>query len=781
MKLLHTNSIPQRLKTIIGLACLLLISLSINTLAQSSSNILNDFEDGTLQSWNPRGASVVLANSTETAHAGTHSLQVTGRTATWNGPDINVTNRFSNGSRYRVSVWIKLAPGELATNMRVTLERVLNGSTTFHTVIGNTQVTANQWVQLSTTYDYAFNHSSLTLYIESASGTPSFYIDDFELTFIPPVQIQTDIPSLWQTLADHFPVGAAIWQGDITGVHADLLKKHFNSITAENDMKPSFLQPTEGTFNFTTADAFVNFAKANQMRVRGHTLVWHQQNPNWLFKDANGNDLQPTPENKALMLRRLEAHIRGVVGHFKDDVYAWDVVNEVIDESQPNGFRRSQWYLLTGTDYIDTAFRIAHEVAPNARLYINDYSTTNPVKRQFLLNLIRDLKSRGVPIDGIGHQMHNNISFPTIASITQTINLFADLGVDNQITELDMSIYTNSTASYTTVPEEILIQQGYQYRDLFHALRQLKGKVSSVTFWGQADDHTWLKGFPITRIDLPLLFDEQLQAKHAYWGIVDSSKLPGADLETSIAPDAVNVATGQNITYTINLKNRGPLAASNVTLTNAIPSGTVFQSLIAPTGWNCAMPNEGGTGQFFCTTNSMDAAVTTQFKLTVKASCGTTSGTEITDTASANSTSRDPNLADNNSAQAKVKVSDIAPVISGFTTDKTSLYPATGQMTDVTLTYNINDNCDTGLVPTIAISSNEPTSGTSSQDLSPDWEIIDAHHIRLRAERAPFLVSRSGRTYTIILTVTDSSGLKTSSSVNVTVPTKLPRSIRFRN
>ncbi|HYE75711.1 MAG TPA: carbohydrate binding domain-containing protein, partial [Blastocatellia bacterium] len=228
-----------------------------------------------MQSWTPRGTSVVLANSTEDAHAGTHSLKITGRTATWNGPNINVTDRLNNGSRYRVSVWVKLATGEAATNIRVTLERVLNGSTTFHTVIGNTQVTANQWVQLSTTYDYAFNHSSLTLYIESASGTPSFYIDDFELTYIPPVQIQTDIPSLWQTLTDYFPVGAAIWQGDISGVHADLLKKHFNSITAENEMKPSFLQPTEGVFNFTTADAFVNFAKTNQKQIRGHTLVWH--------------------------------------------------------------------------------------------------------------------------------------------------------------------------------------------------------------------------------------------------------------------------------------------------------------------------------------------------------------------------------------------------------------------------------------------------------------------------------------------------------------------------
>lgn len=311
-------------------------------------------------------------------------------------------------------------------------------------------------------------------------------------------------------------------------------------------MKMGALQPTEGNFNFANADALVSFAKANHMLVRGHTLVWHKQIPPWLFKDSSDNDVRPTPENKALLLQRLESHIRAVASHYRDDVYAWDVVNEVIDPGQPDGFRRTPWFQITGTDYIERAFRIAHEVAPNAKLYINDYDTTNPAKRAYLYNLVRDLKRRGVPINGVGHQMHNRIDYPSADAILETIEMFSELGVDNQITELDMSLYPNSSASYSTVPEDVLIKQGYRYRDFFQVLRQLKGKISSVTFWGLADDHTWLKTFPIVRRDLPLLFDEQLQAKPAYWGIVDPSRLPKAGISSGIAREHESVTRGQS-------------------------------------------------------------------------------------------------------------------------------------------------------------------------------------------------------------------------------------------
>lgn len=336
------------------------------------------------------------------------------------------------------------------------------------------------------------------------------------------LHIQTDIPSLYQTFAGYFTIGAAIWPGDITGAHSELLTRHFNSVTLENAMKWATIEPTEGNFNFAVADPMVAFAKAHHIRVRGHTLCWHQQVPSWVFKDANGRDMTPTPENRKLLLQRLERHIRGVVSHYKDEVYAWDVVNEVIDPKESDGFRKSPWFLITGTDYIDTAFRVAHEVAPRAELFINEYDTTELPKRTLYYNLVRDLRRRGIPVEGVGHQMHSDISTPTAAEIVETINMFSALDVDNQITELDVSVYTDRASRYTTISGELLQQQAQRYREFFNAFRQLKGKISSVTFWGQADDHTWLKAYFIHRLDLPLLFDERLQAKSAYWAVVDA-------------------------------------------------------------------------------------------------------------------------------------------------------------------------------------------------------------------------------------------------------------------
>ena len=584
-------------------------------------------------------------------------------------------------------------------------------------------------------------------------------------------QIDPSIPSVFETLSDYFPIGAAIWQGDVTGDHSDLLKKHFNSITAENDMKPGPLQPTEGVFNFTAADSLVTFARSNNIRVRGHTLVWHNQNPSWLFKDASGNSLQPTPQNKTLMLQRLENHIRSVVTHFKDDVYAWDVVNEVIDPSQSDGFRRSQWFQLTGTDYIDRAFQVAHEVAPNAKLFINDYDTTNPTKRTFLLNLIRDLKNRGVPVDGIGHQMHSNISFPSVTAITDTINMFADLGVDNQITELDMSIYTDSTSSYSVVPEDILVKQGYLYRDFFQAFRKLKGKISGVTFWGEADDHTWLSTFPITRLEMPLLFDQQLQAKHAYWGVVDPLRLPGSDLKLSAISDSNTAARGKSLTHTFTVTNNGPDPAASLSFVDNIPNGLLFQSLVSPNGWSCNAPQIGSSGQITCTSSSLAVGAPIQFSVTVATSCSATGGAQITNSAVVASTSRNPNPTPVNTDSVKLLVIDTPPIINGLSVDKPVLTPANNQMVDVTLSYSTSDSCGGAIVPAIIVRSKQVPGNNNSQQ---NWEIVDDHHIRLRASLIGYTnngqTSYATLTYIITVTVVNSVSLSSSDSVSVSVP-----------
>jgi GH35 family endo-1,4-beta-xylanase len=633
-------------------------------------------------------------------------------------------------------------------------------------------------------YDLVLANQTLILYVESAGAMPpsSFYIDDFTITFVPPPVAEPGIPSVYQSLAEFFPVGAAVWQGDLTGEHAVLLKKHFNSVTSENDMKWSTLQPTEGSFNFAPADAQVSFAQANNMAIRGHTLVWHNQNPAWLFNDTSGNPMTPTPENKALLLQRMENHIRAVVSHYKDDVYAWDVVNEVIDPTQPDGFRRSPWFNITGVEYIERAFQIAREVDPDAKLLINDFDTTNATKRLFLFNLTSDLKSRGVPIDGIGHQMHNNVDFPSGQAIIDTINMFHGLGVENEITELDVSIYSGSNPpifdDYALIPQDLLIRQGYRYRIFFDAFRQLKGKIRSVTFWGQADDHTWLTSS--TRVNAPLLFDQSLKKKFAYWGVIDPLQLPGADISTSLSADSGTVLSGGNVSYTITVKNNqdndledflpddDDLPAANVSLTSAIPAGTVFRSLVAPSGWSCTTPEAGGMGQVNCTVDSLAPGASAQFKLTLTVVCAIPDGQEIVNSATAASSTRDPSSAPNNAASVNVRVSNPPPMISGLTVDKPVLWPPDHNMVLVTLDYSVSDNCDAGLVPTITISSNQPVNGTGDGDTEPDWEVIDAHHVRLRAERSAR--SREGRIYTITLTIIDSAGSSSRASVEVKVP-----------
>src|SRR5690606_37337353 len=165
----------------------------------------------------------------------------------------------------------------------------------------------------------------------------------------------------------------------------------------------------------------VEFAKENDMELRFHTLVWHNEIPDWFFEDEEGKPMieETDPEkcelNKKLLLERLETHVYTVVDRYKDDIKSWDVVNEVVEPDDPDGMRNSLWYQLTGTEYIETAFRAARKAGgEDIKLYINDYVTEDPVKRDRLYELVKELLDKGVPIDGVGHQTHIDIYWPPI-------------------------------------------------------------------------------------------------------------------------------------------------------------------------------------------------------------------------------------------------------------------------------------------------------------------------------------------------------------------------------
>jgi len=640
------------------------------------------FESGTLEGWASRTGGESVANSTADAHSGTHSLLTTNRTQTFQGPAFNVTNVMFNGSRYVVSLWAKLAPGQADSQLRVSLQRNAGTVTTFHTVVGNTNVTANAWVRLQATYDVALANSSLTMYVESNAGTSSFYIDDFSITFVQPAVAETNIPSVYQTMAPFFPiVGAAVIPADITGEPGFLLSKHFNSITSGNDMKWDATEPNPNQFTFTNADAQVAFAKANNMHVRGHTLVWHNQTPAWVFTDpATGQPMLPSDANRTLLIQRMQNHIQAVMTHFGNDVPIWDVVNEPVDPSQPDGYRRSPWFNIIGKEYIEIALQAARAANPTAKLYINDFDTTNPAHRDPLLAIVRDLKSRGIPLDGFGHQMHNNIEYPPVQSIIDSINMFATTGVEQSVTEADYSIYgfsgPNSVpfTSYTDIPAGRHTSVGYSYRNFLQAIEQT-GKIVSLTIWGTSDDKSWLTSS--TKVDAPLLFDPSLKKKPAYWAFVDPLQLPGADLSSAMTAAPMTVSAGSAVAYTITVTNNADvnqpsfaptdddLPAANVSLTTAVPAHTTFQSLTSPGGWTCTSPVMGGTGPIQCTNPTLAVGATATFTMTVTlADCAAANGSTIAASANVTSTTADPNLAANNASSASIQVSNPAPVIT---------------------------------------------------------------------------------------------------------------------
>ncbi|SDL84471.1 endo-1,4-beta-xylanase [Sediminibacillus halophilus] len=348
-----------------------------------------------------------------------------------------------------------------------------------------------------------------------------------------------EVPSIQERYQDSFAIGAAVEPYQLEGTQGEILKHHYNSIVAENVMKPVNIHPEEKRYDFEEADKIVQFARENNMEVRFHNLVWHSQVPEWFFLDKQGNkmveetDPKQREKNKQLLLKRLEKHIKTIVKRYRDDVDSWDVVNEVIDEyaSNERGLRESPWYQITGTDYIKTAFETTRKYAgEDAKLYINDYNTEVEPKRTYLYNLVVDMLEQGVPIDGVGHQSHIQLGWPSLQEMEDSINMFADLGLDNQITELDVSIYgwppVPAYPTYDAIPDSVFTTQAQRYDDLFALYERLEDKISNITFWGIADDHTWLDDRAeeynggIGK-DAPFVFDPDYNVKPAYWSIMD--------------------------------------------------------------------------------------------------------------------------------------------------------------------------------------------------------------------------------------------------------------------
>ena len=318
--------------------------------------------------------------------------------------------------------------------------------------------------------------------------------------------------------AGYFPIGVAVTPRQLRDTASQaLILQHFNSLTAENAMKMAPIHPEENRYNWADADAIVNFAQQHGLKVRGHNLCWHTQAPAWMFRDKDGNQV-----TKEVLLERLKQHIYAVVGRYKGKIYAWDVVNEAVADENDRVYRNSTWYQICGDDYILKAFQYAHEADPNAVLFYNEYGTENPKKRDRVYQLLKKLVDAGAPINAIGLQAHWSFTDPTNTQLTDAIKLYTSLGLKVQITELDMTVYEGNRRDTTGYTPEREQKQTERYAQLFKQFRENKQFITGVTFWNLSDRSSWLDNFPVRgRKNYPLLFDQNLQPKKAYWSVVN--------------------------------------------------------------------------------------------------------------------------------------------------------------------------------------------------------------------------------------------------------------------
>ncbi|MEV7388474.1 MULTISPECIES: endo-1,4-beta-xylanase [unclassified Streptomyces] len=297
-------------------------------------------------------------------------------------------------------------------------------------------------------------------------------------------------------------IGTAVTGSKLTGTYGDLAGSQFSSLTPGNAMKWGTVEPTQGTFNWTEADQIVAFAQAHNQQVRGHTLVWHSQNPSWL---TNGT------WTSAQLSSLLQNHISTEVGRYKGEIAAWDVVNEPFNED--GTYRSTLWYNGLGSGYIANALTWAHAADPAAKLYINDYNVEGVnAKSDALYNLVRSLKAAGVPIDGVGLQAHLILG-QVPSTLQQNIQRFADLGVDVAITELDvrMALPADSTK---------LAQQKADFKSVVAACVAVTRCVN-VTVWGFTDSDSWVDStFPGYGAATP--YDANYAPKPAYYGISEA-------------------------------------------------------------------------------------------------------------------------------------------------------------------------------------------------------------------------------------------------------------------
>ncbi|MFC6998189.1 endo-1,4-beta-xylanase [Rufibacter roseus] len=349
---------------------------------------------------------------------------------------------------------------------------------------------------------------------------------------------ETAEPTLKSVYQNDFVVGAALNYRQALGQDPQaeaIVAKHFSTISPENLLKWGPVHPQPNEYNFKLADAYVALGEKYNQFIVGHALVWHQQTPDWLFENGQGQ-----PASKEQLLQRMEEHIATVAGRYKGRINGWDVVNEALNDD--GTLRESKWYKITGEEYLEKAFAAARKADPNCELYYNDYNMWKPAKRDGAIRLVQSLKAKGLKVDGIGMQGHWGLESPSIQQIEESIVKLSAHG-KVMITELDIDVLPNPSnrngadidatfdfdAKYNVytngLPEEVQQKLANRYAEIFALFRKHQDKISRVTFWGVTDADSWLNDWPIKgRTSYPLVFDRQYNAKPALNAIIQTGQ-----------------------------------------------------------------------------------------------------------------------------------------------------------------------------------------------------------------------------------------------------------------
>ena len=500
----------------------------------------NDFEDGDVGKFVPRkneDDSVTLtAENGPDAYKGSGYLSCTERKKSWHGITLPAEGLMEAGEEYMVSAAVK---SQWYSDICLSIQYDDTSGTTHYANVQKVTCQGGDWIEMDKVkFSFPKGSANCSVYFEGSGETPLF-LDGFTLSTVPVAELE-NIASLKDLYSEYFRFGTAATDSELASKSAQaLIKKHFNSLTPGNELKPEAVldqkacqekgDNVDPQIKIDAARGILDFCRDNNIPVRGHTLVWHSQTPGWFFKEDFKDDGDFV--SKEVMIQRMENYIKNVMAALAEEYptvnfYAWDVVNEAwLDDGKPRqpgtydeNRNTSGWVKVFGDNsFIEYAFTFARKYAPKGcKLYYNDFNEYMPQKTEAIVNMANELKEKGL-IDGIGMQSHLDVrsgsdAFPSVSVYEKAMKKFCETGLDVQVTELDVTVNSNDEAGFKA--------QAEYYKAILDLCKKYSDSISAVVLWGTTDDKSWRSS------KYPLIFNGDFTAKPSYYSITEDMTMP---------------------------------------------------------------------------------------------------------------------------------------------------------------------------------------------------------------------------------------------------------------